>query len=102
MERDAHPVPVYKIVLAFAGIYIVWGSTYLAIAFAIKTLPAFLDWFSATGSADVVRRRLRALADVGLDYCYVVPGALGFADAVGAASIERIASEVVPQLAAVG
>ena len=64
--------------------------------------PAFLDWFTATGSAEVVRRRLQSLADIGLDYCYVVPGALGFADAVGAASIERIASEVLPQLDAPG
>src|SRR5262245_59710606 len=30
------------IVLAFAAIYILWGSTYLAIRFAIETLPPFL------------------------------------------------------------
>lgn len=42
MERGAHPVPLFKLILAFTGIYLVWGSTYLAIAFAIKTLPAFL------------------------------------------------------------
>jgi drug/metabolite transporter (DMT)-like permease len=29
----------WKIVLAFAAIYIVWGSTYLAIRYAIETLP---------------------------------------------------------------
>jgi hypothetical protein len=62
-----------------------------------KGLPLeFLEWFSATGPADTVRRRLRALADVGLDYCYVVPGALGFPDAVGAESIARVAREVIP------
>ena len=42
--RTAHP-PTYpapwKIVLAFAGIYLIWGSTYLAIRFAIETLPPF-------------------------------------------------------------
>ena len=31
-----------KMILAFAMIYIVWGSTYLAIAFAIDTIPPFL------------------------------------------------------------
>jgi drug/metabolite transporter (DMT)-like permease len=31
-----------RIVAAFAAIYIVWGSTYLAIRFAIETLPPFL------------------------------------------------------------
>jgi hypothetical protein len=58
----------------------------------------FIDWFTVAGSAGRVRRRLQDLASVGLDYCYVVPGALGFADAVGAESIERIASEVLPHL----
>lgn len=32
----------YLIPLAFAAIYIIWGSTYLAIRFAIETLPPFL------------------------------------------------------------
>ncbi|MBC7998554.1 MAG: EamA family transporter [Leptolyngbya sp.] len=31
-----------KIILAFAGIYLVWGSTYLAIKFAIDTMPPFM------------------------------------------------------------
>lgn len=31
-----------KLILAFAMIYIVWGSTYLAIAFAVQTIPPFL------------------------------------------------------------
>jgi drug/metabolite transporter (DMT)-like permease len=30
----------WKIVLAFASIYVVWGSTYLAIRYAVETLPA--------------------------------------------------------------
>ena len=30
------------IVLAFAAVYVIWGSTYLAIRFAIETLPPFL------------------------------------------------------------
>jgi drug/metabolite transporter (DMT)-like permease len=42
--RTAYP-PTYpapwKIVLAFAAIYLIWGSTYLAIRFAIETLPPF-------------------------------------------------------------
>lgn len=31
-----------QVILAFAAVYIVWGSTYLAIRFAIETLPPFL------------------------------------------------------------
>lgn len=33
---------VIKIILAFAAVYLIWGSTYLAIQVAIKTLPPFL------------------------------------------------------------
>jgi drug/metabolite transporter (DMT)-like permease len=34
--------PRLLIILAFAAIYLIWGSTYLAIRFAIETLPPFL------------------------------------------------------------
>lgn len=33
--------PPWKLLLAFAAIYLIWGSTYLAIRFAIETLPPF-------------------------------------------------------------
>jgi drug/metabolite transporter (DMT)-like permease len=35
-----------RIAAAFAAIYVIWGSTYLAIHFAIQTLPPF--WMAAT------------------------------------------------------
>ncbi len=35
------PPPALKVVIAFAAIYLIWGSTYLAIRFAIETLPPF-------------------------------------------------------------
>src|SRR5580765_3227673 len=31
-----------KIPLAFASIYIIWGSTYVALRFGIETIPPFL------------------------------------------------------------
>lgn len=33
---------VWQIILAFAVLYIVWGSTYIAIKFAIHTIPPFM------------------------------------------------------------
>jgi drug/metabolite transporter (DMT)-like permease len=44
MKSDALPQPpaLAQILLAFAGIYIIWGTTFLAIAFAIRTIPPFL------------------------------------------------------------
>ncbi len=35
------PSKRFKIILAFAAVYLIWGSTYLAIRFAIETLPSF-------------------------------------------------------------
>ena len=35
--------PGTAVLLAFAGIYLIWGTTYLAIAIAIQTLPPFLS-----------------------------------------------------------
>ena len=48
MDQAVHPVstpaPVSLAVLAaFAGIYIIWGTTYLAIAFAVHTMPPFIS-----------------------------------------------------------
>jgi drug/metabolite transporter (DMT)-like permease len=40
---SARTAPTAGIVAAFAGIYIVWGTTYLAIAIAIQTLPPFIS-----------------------------------------------------------
>ncbi|HSM57248.1 MAG TPA: EamA family transporter [Candidatus Sulfomarinibacteraceae bacterium] len=36
------PPPRWKLILAFAAVYTIWGSTYLAIRFAVETLPPFL------------------------------------------------------------
>lgn len=39
---EARKAPLLALVAAFAAIYVIWGSTYLAIRFAIETLPPFL------------------------------------------------------------
>ncbi|MEO7039007.1 MAG: drug/metabolite exporter YedA [Gemmatimonadaceae bacterium] len=41
-ERTLAKATRSQILLAFAAVYIIWGSTYLAILFAIETLPPFL------------------------------------------------------------
>ncbi|MCI0580560.1 MAG: drug/metabolite exporter YedA [Chloroflexi bacterium] len=40
MSTHAHPSRL-KIITAFAAIYVIWGSTYLGIRFAIETIPPF-------------------------------------------------------------
>src|SRR3989441_1755262 len=43
---DCHsfmPAPTkIRVVIAFAALYLIWGSTYLGIRFAIETIPPFL------------------------------------------------------------
>jgi drug/metabolite transporter (DMT)-like permease len=39
---DAQKIHRLKIIFAFSVIYFVWGSTYIAIRFAIETIPPFL------------------------------------------------------------
>jgi len=38
----AAPPPRLGVIAAFAAVYVVWGSTYLAIRFAIETIPPYL------------------------------------------------------------
>ena len=68
-----------RILLAFAAIYLIWGSTYLAIRFAIETLPPFLmagmrfvisgvllyAWSRARGAARPERSHWKATAIIG-------------------------------------
>lgn len=45
MKSDSlwQPPALAHVLLAFAGIYIIWGTTFLAIAFAIRTIPPFFS-----------------------------------------------------------
>ena len=36
------------VLAAFAGIYIIWGTTYLAIAFAVHAMPPFISGVAAS------------------------------------------------------
>jgi len=38
-QTDRNRTETIKLALAFAAIYIVWGSTYLAIRYAVETIP---------------------------------------------------------------
>ncbi len=42
MTRDRKDGSPWAVIAAFGAVYIIWGSTYLAIRFAIETLPPFL------------------------------------------------------------
>jgi len=42
VASDTIAAPRYLVVLAFAAVYLIWGSTYLGIRYAIETIPPFL------------------------------------------------------------
>lgn len=42
MDTPTSRPPTLGLLLAFAAVYLVWGSTYLAIRFAIESIPPFL------------------------------------------------------------
>ncbi|MFZ1730867.1 MAG: EamA family transporter [Bacteroidota bacterium] len=68
-----------KIILAFAAVYIIWGSTYLGIRFAVETIPPFLMagtrffiagaglylWLRMRGVAGPTRPQLKSAAIIG-------------------------------------
>jgi drug/metabolite transporter (DMT)-like permease/heme-degrading monooxygenase HmoA len=43
-----------RLILAFAAVYLIWGSTYLAIRFAIETIPPFLMGAARFGVAGLI------------------------------------------------
>jgi drug/metabolite transporter (DMT)-like permease len=69
----------WKVVAAFAAVYVIWGSTYLAIRFAIETIPPFLmaglrfvlaglllyAWTRARGAPRPTRRQWAGAAVIG-------------------------------------
>ncbi len=52
-DLTGSPVPL-NTVIAFAAIYVIWGSTYLAIRFAVETLPPFLMLAARFGVAGLL------------------------------------------------
>jgi drug/metabolite transporter (DMT)-like permease len=59
MDQAVHPISTgtrlsLGVAAAFAGIYIIWGTTYLAITFAIKSLPPFMSGVARFGLAGLL------------------------------------------------
>lgn len=81
------------IIAAFFAIYFVWGTTYLAIKYAIETIPPFLmmgmrslfagitlyAWGRLRGDANVTRKEIPSLLLIGLLFFLVGHGLLAWA-----------------------
>jgi drug/metabolite transporter (DMT)-like permease len=42
VQSSPSQVPTFKIVAAFLAIYLIWGTTFLAIRIAVETIPPFM------------------------------------------------------------
>ena len=79
MSRSESGEHRIRLIIAFACVYLIWGSTYLAIRYAIQTIPPFLmagvrflvagvvlaAWSRSRGAAWPTRREWRVAAIVG-------------------------------------
>jgi drug/metabolite transporter (DMT)-like permease len=82
-----------KILAAFVAVYFVWGTTYLAIKFAIETIPPFLmmgmrsliagtvlyTWGRLRGDANAARKELPSLILIGALFFLIGHGMLAWA-----------------------
>jgi drug/metabolite transporter (DMT)-like permease len=42
MKNNAKAPPIWGVIAAFAAVYVIWGSTYLGIRYAVESIPPFL------------------------------------------------------------
>ena len=99
-----------KIWIALLAIYIVWGSTYLAIRFTVETIPPFLSagirffvsgailmiWRRAAGDAIPTARQWRSTAIVGILMLLGGNGLVSFAEQRIASGIAALIVGTVP------
>ncbi|MEW5797588.1 MAG: EamA family transporter [Bacteroidota bacterium] len=83
----------WKTIFAFTAIYVIWGSTYLAIRYAVETIPPFLMmgarsviaglilvlWSRSRGAVELRREHLPALFIIGISFFLVGHGLLAWA-----------------------
>lgn len=99
-----------RVVAAFATVYLIWGSTYLAIRFAIETMPPFLMaatrfllagavlylWMRARGAARPSRLHWRSALIVGVLLLASGNGVVVWAEQLVPSSIAALLVAMVP------
>jgi drug/metabolite transporter (DMT)-like permease len=92
-----------KVVCAFAAVYVIWGSTYLAIRYAIETIPPFLmmgvrsiiagsilyAWSHSKGER-VQRDEIRPLIIIGILFFLLGHGLLSWAQKTVASGLAAV------------
>jgi len=109
-DRPLAPAPRSQILIAFALVYIIWGSTYLAIRIAIETLPPLLmvgsrffiagvilyTWMRARGTAAPSLLHWRSATIIGVLLLVLGTGVVVLAEERVASGIAALIVSVVP------
>jgi drug/metabolite transporter (DMT)-like permease len=99
-----------RVVAAFAAVYVVWGSTYLAIRYAVETMPPFLmagarfvvsgtllyAWARRRGAPKPTGREWRDAAITGVLMLCLGNGAVGWAEQRVPSGLAALLVAVVP------
>jgi drug/metabolite transporter (DMT)-like permease len=110
MNGTQKPARRLHILIAFASIYIVWGSTYLAIRYALETLPPFLMlgarfivsgiilvvWSRMRGNPNPTPKQWRNGAIAGFFLLVCGNGAVGWAEQSMASGLTALIVSVLP------
>jgi drug/metabolite transporter (DMT)-like permease len=99
-----------RVILAFAAIYLIWGSTYLAIRFGVETIPPFFLagarfvtagtalflWMLRHGVDPPTRAQWRAAAIIGALLFLVGNGALTWAELRVPSGVASLLASTIP------
>ena len=110
LTAAASASPRSRIVAAFAAVYVVWGSTYLAIRYAVGTMPPFLmagarfvvsgaivyAWARGRGAPTPTARQWRDATITGVLRLCLGNGAVGWAEQRVPSSLAALLVAVVP------
>jgi drug/metabolite transporter (DMT)-like permease len=110
LTQDFKKTRRLHIIVAFATIYSVWGSTYLAIRYAVQTIPPFLMlgtrfvvsgmilfvWSRMRGNPNPTRRQWRNATIAGFFLLVGGNGAVGWAEQTMASGLTALLVSVLP------
>lgn len=102
--------PKSKLLLAFAAVYVLWGSTYLAIRFGVETIPPFMmagmrfavaglllyAWARLRGAPRPSGKEWRSAAVIGLLLLFVANGGVTWAEQRVPSGIAALLAATVP------
>ncbi len=115
MTTTSHP-RTWKVLLAFAIIYFVWGSTFLAIRIGVREVPPFLlaglrfliagaalyIWMRARGTPSPTRREWRAASLLAIPIFVLDYGLLFWAEQRVPSGIAAVVLATIPVFMALG